>query len=99
MAERACTMLSRAEGVVSVDANTLTGSLTIRYDPRRTSHSALLDRLSEQGYVRDDIDVDVGDPIVALSSRFAEKAVKTAATVVVEKVLERSAVKLIGALI
>ncbi|TVR82488.1 MAG: heavy-metal-associated domain-containing protein [Rhodospirillales bacterium] len=102
-AERARRQLAAIDGVTAADANALTGSLTLRYDPARIAHHDLIGFLRSHGY--GDLEVAAaGDvqrpaaPANAAVNELAETAVKTVAVVVLEKLIERSTVALIGAI-
>ena len=98
-AERLKAVLAARPDVLSVESNELTGGAVIRFDHRQTSAGAILDYLEELGYRR------VGEAATATgkdsrgSSGVIERAGTQIASAVLEKVIERSVIALIGALV
>lgn len=94
--------LSAIRGVLSAEANTVTGSVTLRYDPTTISQHAIFDVLRRAGYDQgatgqSDRNAPVGPESVV--NGYADIIAEKIAAFVVKKVLERSAAALIGALI
>lgn len=50
MSERVTNFLDTVDGVTSITANTVTGSIVVLYDPLTVSHKQLVDALSRKGY-------------------------------------------------
>jgi len=79
-------------GVSSAEANTLTGSLTLRYDPSATGFENLLTALKRAGYVNADFNGRPAANVSAqstfrsqLQTELATKVVKTLAVYAVEQ--------------
>lgn len=92
-------------GVTSVEVNTLTGSITMRYEAAITNHEALLEALRQEGCLRSDLPPQVepgplSAPAAFLAGPAAANAVakiaKAAAFFLVEKALERSVLLLLA---
>jgi hypothetical protein len=85
-------------GVSSAEANTLTGSLTLRYDPALIGSGGLLDALKDAGYVGHHVAIPVR-PVprteTNLGAELAAKVVKRLAAYAVEEAV----VVLVGALL
>jgi copper chaperone CopZ len=104
-AQAACEALRPLPGVTHVDSNPATGSVTIRYDCRESALEEVWEVLHRQGLVGSPIP-DLRIPIdarsahgVSVGSHIAGSAAEAAIGFLVEKLLERSAIALIGALI
>lgn len=96
MAGRICETLAVLQGVNTVEASTVTGSITITYDLCHIGHEDLLDHL--RGY--NIFQPEGGAPraqtdIISEAGRIATRVV---GGFVLEKVIERSALALIGAI-
>jgi hypothetical protein len=94
-AERA---LRELDGIHSATANTLTGSVVVRFDPRATRVESILDALKANGFVA----VNTTPPRTtrrvqknALATRCADALIKKA----IETLVERGSIALIAALI
>jgi hypothetical protein len=85
-------------GVSSAEANTLTGSLTVRYDPAQTGGGALLDALKEAGYVGHHAAVPIHPVARAQTNLRAEVAAKVAKTLAAYAI-EQAVVALVTALL
>jgi hypothetical protein len=102
-AARARALLAGLEGVMAAEVNTVTGSLLIGYDPLRSNADRLVRVLAEHGIVR-----DVSPPMPSAEppdriSRVAEDATgalgKLVVGMLVEKLVERSALALVAAVL
>jgi copper chaperone CopZ len=99
LAESARIHLHRVGGVLSAELRPVTGSIVVSYDGTRTSSQAILEALRAGGYIRH---VPPESPRERSASRFSGAGSKIRGKVVdklVETVIERSALALIGALI
>lgn len=93
-------LLEGSPGVLSVDIARLTGSVTVAYDPAATTGAALIETLRGAGYVNGDVALDrPQDYFAQQADRLGDEIGKAAMGFVVEKLLERSAVAVIGALV
>ncbi|MGD2075138.1 MAG: heavy-metal-associated domain-containing protein [Gammaproteobacteria bacterium] len=97
-------LLRDHEGVVSVLTNTVTGSLLIGYDPGQVQPDQLIQALKRAGCCADSTRLpDTAAPWAhRLSSSLAgagQTAGKAVVGVLVEKMVERSAIALIGAVL
>lgn len=95
-AEEAQLHLGGIEGVLSAEANPLTGSLLITYDARRVGAEALFDSLRGLGHVGAGHPAPASvpaahDPVQRMTDTLVNKLVETA--------LERSATALIAAIL
>ncbi|TVR98964.1 MAG: heavy-metal-associated domain-containing protein [Rhodospirillales bacterium] len=101
-AETARRCLSAIDGVIAAEASALTGSITLRYDPARIGHQDLVGVLRGHGYAAHDIAATGTAPAAGASdgvaNQLVETAAKTVAVVLLEKLIERSTVAVIGAL-
>lgn len=93
-AEEARQHLGGIEGVLSAEANPLTGSLLITYDARRVGAEALFDSLRGLGHV------GAGHPAPAPAAHDpVQRMTDTLVNKLVETALERSATALIAAIL
>lgn len=93
-AGKARDLFSRHPGVETVETNPTTGSITIRYAPHQVDHRSLLSLLDDHGHLRSP------QPTPApAENRLAESIGSTVGTMLLEKLVERSATALIAALI
>jgi copper chaperone CopZ len=97
-ADRAKRTLSALPGVVSAEANIVTGSVTLRYDPARISQDDLFDGLRRAGYADAGFGQDASRGPEAVINGYADDVAEQIAAFVVKKVIERSAIALIGIL-
>jgi copper chaperone CopZ len=97
LADKAIAHLGALEGITSAAANPVTGSIVINYDAARMSAGRVLDSLRQGGYIQEVVDGHPERP--AAGSRLAGRVGDTLLNKVIETVVERSAVALIGALI
>jgi copper chaperone CopZ len=84
----------RISGVISVDANIVTGSLLVRYDKRRVDAERIVSSMAEMGLLSAQVRTRAAQPRPE-ASPLADKVVG----VLVEKLIERSAIALMGALL
>lgn len=89
-ADLAKRQLSAMKGVLSAEANPVTGSVTLRYDPTALAQHELLDVLRHNGYIGDGIRLDAPPGPENVVNRHAEAIAEKLATLVVKKALERS---------
>ena len=93
-------LLEGAGGVRSVDIARLTGSVTVTYSPEATTGAALIETLRGAGYVNGDIALDrPQDYFSTQADKLGDEIGKAAMGFVVKKLLERSAVAVIGAIV
>ena len=101
LAEAVRRAMERVEGVQSAEANPLTGSVVLHYNPASTSAGALLSALRESGYPPELTRPEArslfrsGPP----SQRVARKAAEAVAWKVMETAVERAVPMLIAALL
>ena len=90
-------------GVRSIEANPLTGSVVIHYDPAATSAGAIISTLTERGYAPEQSRPEPVRAVVPGATRrsrsVAQKAANAVAWYVLETALERSLPLLITALL
>lgn len=98
-AARARQSLSAVAGVLSAEANSVTGSVTLRYDPATISQHDIVAVLRRAGYAHGNPGQDGPASPESVINRYADVVAEKIAAFVVKKVLERSAAVLIGALI
>ncbi|ADE14540.1 conserved hypothetical protein [Nitrosococcus halophilus Nc 4] len=101
-------LLEGFEGIGKAEVNPVTGSILVAYHRERTQPQAILQALHDHGYCRQLVTMP---PVSAASSKqkvqttgkavgqVGEKFGKAVLDVVVEKMVERSAVALIGAIL
>jgi hypothetical protein len=87
-------LIAAAPGVQRVKGNTITGSVTVNYEPSATTAAAILDLLQTHGYIQDCSlppyrHVPAGDLTARIGSRVAKA--------LAEKALERAFAALIAA--
>ncbi|MFZ5792925.1 MAG: HMA2 domain-containing protein [Pseudomonadota bacterium] len=87
--------LFAVDGVGAVSASTITGSVVIRYAVEETSGPAIMDQLRTAGFLV----VQVNERPVASPAPLPKSIGQRALDAMIEKVIERSAVALITALI
>ncbi len=101
-AGRATTLVHSLAGVRSVEANVLTGSLTVRYDPEITSASTLMKALRDHGYLAADQKLPHGGTVYyrrPARGEFGAAVARSVARYAVEAALERSVVALVASLL
>jgi copper chaperone CopZ len=90
-------------GITSVDANTLTGSVTVIYDTDAITPTEILGILRDRGFVvaggTEVAQVGGPDPDAAITTEVGDFLAKILVGAVLEKVVERSALALIAALV
>jgi hypothetical protein len=91
------------DGVARGEVSTVTGSVLISYDPQRTDAGRLLAELGRHGVVPEGVAAESGASPGDYVSRVAQGAGETLGKVVmgmvVEKLVERSAVALVAAVL
>lgn len=92
-------LLQSIEGVCSVRANTVTGSITLMYERDMVSPAVILRALEQQGYYDPEMVRQADTHLHDMAARTGDKLGKALFGLVVEKAFERSAVALIGALL
>lgn len=97
IADRAIAHLGGVEGITSAAANPVTGSIVVNYDAGKTSAERVLESLRQGGYIREPVHVPAGRPHAG--PRIAERVGDTVLNKLIETLVERSAVALIGAII
>lgn len=91
--------LQSIEGVSSVRANTVTGSIILTYERDIVSSEAILDAAAQRGYYRPEAVQHVDGQLHDLTARTSGTLGKLLFGFVVKEAVERSAVALIGALL
>ena len=86
-------------GVREVDVRTVTGSVTVFYDPELTSPDAIIAALRGAGYVSPDADPAKASPSTGAVGPTTTRVTETVLNIALEKVLERSATAMIAALV
>lgn len=93
-------LLGAEDGIVSCEVNPITGSVLVRYDESATNAYRLLDLLKRGGYIGVGVDLQSQDrsleETVSGVGMMVSKAVMGA---LVERVVERSAVALVGTIL
>jgi len=84
---------------MAVDVNHLTGSITVAYDKAASTPNAVLELFQTCGYIGEPVMTSAGGRADDVASRAGQIVAKLAVGVLVEKLVEHSAVALIGALI
>lgn len=93
-------VLEEAQGVLSHEVNTITGSILVNYDVNATDSDTIMALLKNEGYVDPEASVQrSANPARNSNNKLAGSIGKAVFGVVVEKVVERSAVALIGAVL
>lgn len=96
MASRVCESLSALPGVDMVEVSTVTGSIKITYDLRHIGYEDLLDHLRGHDIVQSEgAAPQVQTDMISESGRIVARL---AGGFVLEKIIERSALALIGAI-
>jgi copper chaperone CopZ len=96
--EKVRTAVQAIDGVMAVDVNHLTGSITVSYD-KAASPNAVLELFQTYGYIGEPMMMPADAHADDAASRAGHAVAKFAVGVLVEKLVEHSAVALIGALI
>ena len=91
-------LVTAQTGVKTADVNTVTGSVVIHYDPKRTTSTALFDLLKQEGCAGA-ADHTAATGIVSRGNALSPGAGKAVIGVVVENLLKHSATALVAALI
>jgi hypothetical protein len=94
--------IARIDGVVSVDANVITGGLLIFYDLERADSSGLWHALSATLVAHDlsgQVNQQLPQPRAPGASKMVDKVADKVVGSLVEKLVERSAVALIASLL
>jgi hypothetical protein len=105
MARAACGTVTTLDGVAEARVNATTGSLLILYDRHRLQPSSLWEALCECGLVEGDLPVADANGVTRITRTDAQSGpvqseiLDTVAGIAAEKLLERVAIALIGALI
>jgi hypothetical protein len=86
------------DGVLSAETNLLTGSLTVRYDLRRCAFATIAAYLEAIGHLRDGTDPAIAGPTAEVSAAVAA-AGRILLSSVLKKLVERSAVAMVAAII
>ena len=95
----AAKLVESHEGVMRCNANNVTGSLLIQYDPNATDANTVLQLLKDRGYVEGSTVTDQSvRQLESIVLRVGEAIVKAMAMAVIEKLARRSAMAVIGAL-
>jgi hypothetical protein len=98
-AEAAQGLVKSLRGVISAEANTLTGSIVIKFDAEATKPVAILNVLQSHGYLGPSEFSARPDPRISLGTQVIEALARAFLNAVVERVIEQSAIRLIAALI
>lgn len=91
-------LVTAQTGVKTAEVNTITGSVVIHYDPKRTTSTALFDLLKQEGCASA-ADHAVATGIISRGNALSPGVSKTVIGVVVENLLKHSATALVAALI
>lgn len=93
-------LLRAEEGVSSCEVNPVTGSVLVRYDETLTNAYRLLDLLKRGGYVGPGVNLHTIDRSLDEAVSGVGKMVsKAMVSAVLDRMVERSAVALVGALL
>lgn len=103
LAAQVCSAAMTLDGVSGAEANPVTGSLIVTYDPLRIDPRMVLQRLAEDGVIRADVSLPEPDQVGFDLGRVAAGATGNLGNalmgVLVEKLVERSAVALVAAVL
>lgn len=91
-------LVTAQSGVNTVDVNTITGSLVIHYDPKRTTSAALFDLLKQEGCAGA-TDLIAATGVISRGNALSSRVGKAVIGEVVENLLKLSATALVAALI
>lgn len=92
--------LGTIRGVSAVSVSTVTGSITINHDAQMVSSTAILDALRQQHHFNWEVAAATNStPSQSSAAKAGEIFGKAVFGVLVEKVLERSAIALIAAIV
>jgi hypothetical protein len=93
-------LLNAEDGISSCEVNLITGSVLVRYDETTTSAYRVLDLLAQGGYIGAGVELHAQgqsrEETVSGVGKMVSKAVMDA---LVERLVERSAVALVGAIL
>jgi copper chaperone CopZ len=92
-------LLQSIDGVSSVRANTMTGSITLMYERDTVNSETILRALEQHGYYDPETVRYADGQLHDMATRTGNTLGKALFGLVVEKAFERSAVALIGALL
>ncbi len=98
----ACSLLANHHGIDAVEANSVTGSLLITYDPQQHHPDQLLAILSGAGLIADGTATPPPpeeDRLTVTMTDVGGKIGKAVLGMLVEKAVERSALALVGAIL
>jgi copper chaperone CopZ len=98
-AERAQTFIEDLRGVDSVYINTLTGSVTVNFNPLRTNAEELLAALATEGYFPPDKREATDRRFEDFLADAGSKAARALLGVVVERALERTPLSFLSVLV
>ncbi len=96
------TLLQQQNGIRSVEASTITGSIVVNYDPALTTHAAIIDVLRDCGYMAPPSAAPVRashSRPVSPASDFANDVAKKVAAKLVQAAVERSLMALVTAVL
>ena len=91
-------LVTAQTGVKTAEVNTITGSMVIHYDPKRTTSTALFDLLKKEGCAIA-ADHSAATGIASRGDALSSGVSKAVIGVVVENLLKHSATALVAALI
>lgn len=91
--------LQTIEGVSSVRANTVTGSITLTYERDMVNSAVILEAAAQRGYYRPEAVRSADGQLDDMAARTSGTLGKLLFGFVVKEAVERSAVALIGALL
>jgi len=86
-------------GTETINANTLTGSVVVTFDPDALTPQELLDLLKDNGFYREDRTITLDTQLQKKSSRVARKVSRAMFGWAVGRVLEANGLSLIAAFI
>jgi copper chaperone CopZ len=92
-------LLEGIEGVSVVSVSTVTSSVTINYDARMVSSTAIMETLRHQNYFNWETATTDSKPSPGAAAKAGEIFGKTIFGVIMEKAIEQSATALIAAMI
>lgn len=100
-AKAACATVTALPGVRAAKASTVTGSLTILYDPALTGAATVAEALHAGGHLPEcpQVSAEIRIDLDAAASMLGEKVGQAALSFAIEKVMERSALAVFAALI
>ena len=97
--QRVCRLLESQDGIETISANALTGSVVVRFDTDRLDDAQILDLLSENGLFDHQLAIPADEHIDRAATRAGQAMGRVLASWVLGKALESNGLSLLAALI